>query len=98
MRPGDFSPGNVDLEFARLDHALGFNEAGGFLPRKRSIRSVPDSGLQRSFNEAGGFLPRKHGLMGSYYTTTGASMRPGDFSPGNIRQPYAGLIACGSLQ
>ena len=37
MRPGDFSPGNCEYHpgVDRRRHA-GFNEAGGFLPRKRA--------------------------------------------------------------
>ena len=36
MRPGDFSPGNGAPRPATYDLGLlGFNEAGGFLPRKR---------------------------------------------------------------
>ena len=35
MRPEDFSPGNAaGAAGARLRSAAGFNEAGGFLPRK----------------------------------------------------------------
>ena len=35
MRPGDFSPGNrVEGEQALKLMRAGFNEAGGFLPRK----------------------------------------------------------------
>ena len=35
MRPGDFSPGNGRLVLPRLPSTReGFNEAGGFLPRK----------------------------------------------------------------
>ena len=38
----------------------GFNEAGGFLPRKLAIAAAHgERGLRMSFNEAGGFLPRK---------------------------------------
>ena len=35
------------------------------------------------FNEAGGFLPRKPTSECSQHQTQSASMRPGDFSPGN---------------
>ena len=36
MRPGDFSPGNAIAGESRYDiGSQGFNEAGGFLPRKR---------------------------------------------------------------
>ena len=62
-----------------------FNEAGGFLPRKpaQSTLSGPLSELR--FNEAGGFLPRKP-RAGECPAAgaPGASMRPGDFSPGNV--------------
>ena len=57
MRPGDFSPGNVEGKH-RMRSLSGFNEAGGFLPRKRrGARSSPRATSR--FNEAGGFLPRK---------------------------------------
>ena len=35
------------------------------------------------FNEAGGFLPRKPVPAADMHTENMASMRPGDFSPGN---------------
>ena len=84
MRPGDFSPGNSPSGCLRRASA-GFNEAGGFLPRK------PCSGPPRTtrrltcFNEAGGFLPRKHPRGDDQPQDLCASMRPGDFSPGNPR-------------
>ena len=60
-----------------------FNEAGGFLPRKHYALA----GYCRfdwGFNEAGGFLPRKLIYAnGDYIDVVLASMRPGDFSPGN---------------
>ena len=34
MRPGDFSPGNKYNQLNLQVNARGFNEAGGFLPRK----------------------------------------------------------------
>ena len=35
MRPGDFSPGNMaEVNEKAVDSMIGFNEAGGFLPRK----------------------------------------------------------------
>ena len=48
MRPGDFSPGNkqVDRQRAELRLQTGFNEAGGFLPRKpRAPRPSPCSAV-----------------------------------------------------
>ena len=48
MRPGDFSPGNAETTRTLPAEAVrtSFNEAGGFLPRKRWIanaleRNVP---------------------------------------------------------
>ena len=68
-----------------------FNEAGGFLPRKLSppetaARRTPTSAPAPRFNEAGGFLPRKqHVLLAARPRhPRAASMRPGDFSPGNL--------------
>ena len=40
MRPEDFSPGNSTTRRRRGAAATGFNEAGGFLPRKLQ-RSAP---------------------------------------------------------
>ena len=38
MRPGDFSPGNAGTKtLPSLSSLPGFNEAGGFLPRKQSM-------------------------------------------------------------
>ena len=60
MRPGDFSPGNVALMIEPGPAGTSrFNEAGGFLPRKRRIDCSAVRAGSRSFNEAGGFLPRK---------------------------------------
>ena len=68
MRPGDFSPGNLWIN-ARRDPAnlpSGFNEAGGFLPRKlMRTRTSPEIAARSArFNEAGGFLPRKLAAAG----------------------------------
>ena len=84
MRPGDFSPGNVRCPSPRRHRSPRFNEAGGFLPRKPPRgRPRARTGL-RCFNEAGGFLPRKHEAeVCDSAEVYGASMRPGDFSPGN---------------
>ena len=66
MRPGDFSPGNAMPSPAACTPATaGFNEAGGFLPRKLATwPSTPTASCRSSFNEAGGFLPRKHHYTG----------------------------------
>ena len=68
MRPGDFSPGNWGRRSWRraAGSSYCFNEAGGFLPRKRETRRFDLSAV------------------------LGASMRPGDFSPGNQRRPGHG--------
>ena len=86
MRPGDFSPGNrlVAVTIGGLDER--FNEAGGFLPRKLTDPIRDGARRHRGFNEAGGFLPRKHGSTTfNIPDLRGASMRPGDFSPGNAQ-------------
>ena len=86
MRPGDFSPGNPS-ERDGSSHRCGF---ASMRPGDFSPGNPPIPGRRRSrqsalrFNEAGGFLPRKHGERGLRVTgETAASMRPGDFSPGN---------------
>ena len=85
MRPGDFSPGNFHVsQHIAYTNLEGFNEAGGFLPRKRGGGNWSSRSRTRwSFNEAGGFLPRKHGPSPPPPPDPTASMRPGDFSPGN---------------
>ena len=46
---------------------------------------MPTKNEAISFNEAGGFLPRKLDSTRAYMTfLRTASMRPGDFSPGNV--------------
>ena len=86
MRPGDFSPGNQRmLSSSRPRPHLCFNEAGGFLPRKHAGDLAQPASGKIGFNEAGGFLPRKHSAR-HYLAAPSiqASMRPGDFSPGNV--------------
>ena len=90
MRPGDFSPGNP----CRDDHGRverrGFNEAGGFLPRKPRPHGCAHlrPALARASMRPGDFSPgnrqRQHRGVEQQ---AGASMRPGDFSPGNSRSP-----------
>ena len=63
MRPEDFSPGNISGTHTIQRYRNGFNEAGGFLPRKHQTASQPALRIEESFNEAGGFLPRKPELM-----------------------------------
>ena len=47
MRPGDFSPGNGICGAIRAGFAgIGFNEAGGFLPRKRGIGEIQFDGIR----------------------------------------------------
>ena len=83
MRPGDFSPGNLRHQRRHMtDREKRFNEAGGFLPRKR-LGTGRRRSRERGFNEAGGFLPRKLTPASDCTLTLIASMRPGDFSPGN---------------
>ena len=48
--------------FTFVKRLRGFNEAGGFLPRKRQSRSAGRTCMAKGFNEAGGFLPRKQAL------------------------------------
>ena len=101
MRPGDFSPGNPRHGRVRSTaYRKCFNEAGGFLPRKRGRGHVTPPPPSSCFNEAGGFLPRKPTTIMIWVDvpSDSASMRPGDFSPGNIvgelgRQPRAFLDA-----
>ena len=38
MRPGDFSPGNFSRPIILGTPMSSFNEAGGFLPRKLTLR------------------------------------------------------------
>ena len=59
MRPGDFSPGNLPMDDVDEVPPSCFNEAGGFLPRKRGRCRGAALRRRPRFNEAGGFLPRK---------------------------------------
>ena len=75
-----------------------FNEAGGFLPRKRDDKSVVMCFEVSGFNEAGGFLPRKLETLRVENDKLRASMRPGDFSPGNVRGLKRSLMPKHRLQ
>ena len=57
MRPGDFSPGNKTA--ARPPHraAASFNEAGGFLPRKRGLVRARRPRLELASMRPGDFSP-----------------------------------------
>ena len=85
MRPEDFSPGNRRPSHRARVRSRCFNEAGGFLPRKRARAARRTAAGVHRFNEAGGFLPRKHDLRLEHHRRLAdpASMRPEDFSPGN---------------
>ena len=89
MRPGDFSPGNAAPPGWRgnLAAAAASMRPGDFSPgngRQHNLMQFRDF---FRFNEAGGFLPRKHRdrVAAAVDQESGASMRPGDFSPGNPR-------------
>ena len=58
MRPGLLCPGRLDRQFHPGATAVGFNEAGAFMPRK-AIFNNSFTVLLCSFNEAGAFMPRK---------------------------------------
>ena len=59
---------------------------GDFSPGNQAERNGIARLCWSCFNEAGGFLPRKPGSTpaGSKRGKLAASMRPGDFSPGNL--------------
>ena len=63
---------------------VGFNEAGGFLPRKLLGRRQPDQPQERASMRPEDFSPGNLDA-GGYQTldVERASMRPEDFSPGN---------------
>ena len=91
MRPGDFSPGNhhnADGRLLRREPAS--MRPGDFSPGNRSVHGPTlATACRPRFNEAGGFLPRKPAALGHLRRAAGeiaASMRPGDFSPGNERR------------
>ena len=84
MRPGDFSPGN-SAGAVPQDRAVScFNEAGGFLPRKRVARHgyVVRNCISASMRP-GDFSPGNM-IENESMSNRLASMRPGDFSPGNV--------------
>ena len=77
-----------------------FNEAGGFLPRKRdSIRDLWKGNME-CFNEAGGFLPRKPASAGLPISSPGKTCfnEAGGFLPRKpeidevIRLAISGLL------
>ena len=85
MRPEDFSPGNPPPPRRSRRRSCRFNEAGGFLPRKQYRRHGRPPFPRSRFNEAGGFLPRKREYKPEHKDKyPQASMRPEDFSPGNV--------------
>ena len=86
MRPGDFSPGNSGYICAICAIWGGFNEAGGFLPRKQTgaPRVVGLNDRTKASMRPGDFSPGNP-LCFVDRQITDASMRPGDFSPGNPR-------------
>ena len=58
MRPGDFSPGNAGADACDRTHAhAGFNEAGGFLPRKQILRPDTRSDRAAASMRPGDFSP-----------------------------------------
>ena len=96
MRPGDFSPGNmVRTGLSQSALRKGFNEAGGFLPRKHgsSECSTRPNSTTASMRP-GDFSPGNDGSetlldrLAAEIDLTPASMRPGDFSPGNLRRRF----------
>ena len=84
MRPGDFSPGNRTGQATVLSTEVRFNEAGGFLPRKRYRPAMFGRNRIASMRPGdfspGNPAPRPRASL----PPRRASMRPGDFSPGNI--------------
>ena len=87
MRPGDFSPGNsTKRRSCPIWRRCCFNEAGGFLPRKRRRMQVVGIVLGASMRP-GDFSPGNRGVGSAGRDRhQAASMRPGDFSPGNRHQ------------
>ena len=85
MRPGDFSPGNTAAMARRPARAsTRFNEAGGFLPRKRVPHARRGHVRAHASMRPGDFSPGNGSVARQpQHVFTCASMRPGDFSPGN---------------
>ena len=86
MRPGDFSPGNGSAVAPTSARAWRcFNEAGGFLPRKRPAAGRRARCPGRASMRPGDFSPGNMSTSAVYHQARDeASMRPGDFSPGNL--------------
>ena len=84
MRPEDFSPGNARSRPSRRDQSRSFNEAGGFLPRKRTLRRSGRQRQARASMRPEDFSPgNRRGELIDQLLDCVASMRPEDFSPGN---------------
>ena len=86
MRPEDFSPGNIDSEHDLMDLEVsgGFNEAGGFLPRKQTWCGVTGCVNGAASMRPEDFSPgNMRSMLWFDHEKQHASMRPEDFSPGN---------------
>ena len=87
MRPEDFSPGNVGVAARERPRDLvrGFNEAGGFLPRKRRQPGEAKGSAGVASMRPEDFSPGNYVYAYGAAVPAGvASMRPEDFSPGNM--------------
>ena len=85
MRPPEFTGGNpTPAGQARTDDR-GFNEAAGIHRRKLAVVHIHSRAWQLGFNEAAGIHRRKRDVEAIYQDTdTGASMRPPEFTGGNM--------------
>ena len=88
MRPPEFTGGNssASLPVASASAAVSFNEAAGIHRRKLMLVITITAWLLR-FNEAAGIHRRKRGgLGGGAHRGSAASMRPPEFTGGNVQQ------------
>ena len=85
MRPPEFTGGNTADGWRYRFAANGFNEAAGIHRRKRASVRLRLLMAHPRFNEAAGIHRRKHHRQHSARSRTPpASMRPPEFTGGNI--------------
>ena len=85
MRPPEFTGGNLQAVLAVHAVVPCFNEAAGIHRRKPTACSARSTATTWSFNEAAGIHRRKREWTGRrLYALQAASMRPPEFTGGNL--------------
>ena len=84
MRPPEFTGGNLDAWTSGLTRQEGFNEAAGIHRRKQRSGVASTTLCNWCFNEAAGIHRRKLSLFPVPRRAVAASMRPPEFTGGNV--------------